>query len=105
MNVQTPQAQLTSISDLETIPIDQGSGYPNGRGTQILGGLAEINQIGRALEVSHRDILPVIDIYAGNQGRDLGAVSDAIGRVLGSRRRARCRQGAIVQSTGSSGSR
>ena len=34
------------------------------------------------LEVSHRDILPVIDIYATNDGRDLGAVSDAIEAVL-----------------------
>src|SRR5271156_4443073 len=82
VNVQTPQAQLTSMSDLETIPIDQGNGDSNGRGAQILGGLADITQIGRALEVSHRDILPVVDIYAGNQGRDLGAVSDAVGRVL-----------------------
>src|SRR5271170_4488948 len=42
VNVQTPQAQLTSMSDLETIPIDQGSGDPSGHGAQILGGLAEI---------------------------------------------------------------
>jgi multidrug efflux pump subunit AcrB len=99
VNVQTPQAQLTSISDLETIPIDQGSGDPNGRGAQILGGLAEITQIGRALEVSHRDILPVIDIYASNQGRDLGAVSDAIGRVLEQTKR-EVPAGAIVQVQG-----
>src|SRR6202050_1038139 len=99
VNVQTPQAQLTSMSDLETIPIDQGSGEPNGRGAQILGGLAEITQIGRALEVSHRDILPVIDIYASNQGRDLGAVSDAIGRVLEQTKR-EVPAGAIVQVQG-----
>ena len=82
VNLQTPQTQLTSMSDLETIPIDPGNGDPTGKGSQILGGLAEITQIGGALEVSHRDILPVIDIYASNQGRDLGAVSDAIERVL-----------------------
>ena len=99
VNVQTPQAQLTSMSDLETIPIDQGSGDPNGRGAQILGGLAEITQIGRALEVSHRDILPVIDIYASNQGRDLGAVSDAIGRVL-EQTKSEVPAGAIVQVQG-----
>src|SRR5271155_2133550 len=99
VNVQTPQAQLTSMSDLETIPIDQGSGDPNGRGAQILGGLAEITQIGRALEVSHRDILPVIDIYASNQGRDLGAVSDSIGRVL-EQTKGDVPHGAIVQVQG-----
>ena len=74
--------KLSKMSDLETVPIDQGSGDPNGQGTQILGGLSQITQIGSALEVSHRDILPVIDIYATHQGRDLGAVSQAIEAVL-----------------------
>jgi multidrug efflux pump subunit AcrB len=82
VNLQTPQDQLSKMSDLETVPIDQGNGDPSGHDAQILGGLSQISQIGRALEVSHRDILPVIDIYATNDGRDLGAVSDAIEAVL-----------------------
>ena len=82
VNLQTPQAQLTSINDLETIPIDKGDGDPNGREAEILGGLTQITQTGRPLVVSHRDILPVIDIYASNAGRDLGAVSDAVDKVL-----------------------
>jgi multidrug efflux pump subunit AcrB len=82
VNLQTPQTQLTSMSDLETIPIDQGDGDPTGQGAQILGGLSQITQIGGPLEVSHRDILPVIDIYASNAGRDLGAVNAAVERVL-----------------------
>src|ERR1700685_3356434 len=57
VNLQTPQAQLSKMSDLETVPIDQGSGDPSGQGIQILGGLSRVSQIGRALEVSHRDIL------------------------------------------------
>jgi multidrug efflux pump subunit AcrB len=82
VNLQTPQTQLTTMSDLETIPIDQGDGDPTGKGAQILGGLSQITQIGGPLEVSHRDILPVIDIYASNAGRDLGAVNGAVERVL-----------------------
>jgi multidrug efflux pump subunit AcrB len=82
VNLQTPQTQMTSMNDLETIPIDQGDGDPSGRGAQILGSLSEITQIGRPLEVSHRDIMPVVDIYASNAGRDLGAVSDAVKGVL-----------------------
>jgi multidrug efflux pump subunit AcrB len=82
VNLQTPQTQLTTMSDLETIPIDQGDGDPTGKGAQILGGLSQITQIGGPLEVSHRDILPVIDIYASNAGRDLGAVNAAVERVL-----------------------
>jgi multidrug efflux pump subunit AcrB len=82
VNLQTSQTQLTTMGDLETIPIDQGNGDPAGQGTQILGGLSQITQIGGPLEVSHRDILPVIDIYASNAGRDLGAVNAAVERVL-----------------------
>jgi multidrug efflux pump subunit AcrB len=82
VNLQTPQTQLTSMNDLETIPIDKGDGDPGGQGAQILGALSQITQVGRALEVSHRDIMPVIDIYASNAGRDLGAVNDAVNGVL-----------------------
>jgi multidrug efflux pump subunit AcrB len=82
VNLQTPQTQLTSMSDLETIPIDKGDGDPTGQGVQILGSLSDITQTGRALEVSHRDIMPVVDIYASNAGRDLGAVSNAVDGVL-----------------------
>jgi len=82
VNLQTPQTRLTSMNDLETIPIDNGGGDPSGTEAQILGGLSEITQTGRPLVVSHRDILPVVDIYANNQGRDLGAVSNAVERVL-----------------------
>jgi multidrug efflux pump subunit AcrB len=82
VNLQTPQTQLTSISDLETIPIDKGDGDPDGAGAQILGGVSQITQVGRPLEVSHRDIMPVVDIYASNAGRDLGAVSNAVDQVL-----------------------
>jgi multidrug efflux pump subunit AcrB len=99
VNLQTPQTQLTSMSALESIPIDAGDGDPGGHGAQILGGLAEITQVGRPLEVSHRDILPVIDIYASNQQRDLGAVSNAIEGVI-ERTKGEVPHGARVQVQG-----
>jgi multidrug efflux pump subunit AcrB len=99
VNLQTPQTQMTSMNDLETIPIDQGDGDPNGRGAQILGSLSEITQRGRPLEVSHRDIMPVVDIYASNAGRDLGAVSNAVEGVL-QRMKGDLPHGAIVRVQG-----
>src|ERR1700677_3023191 len=99
VNLQTPQNQLSKMSDLETVPIDQGNGDSSGQGIQILGGLSQISQMGTALEVSHRDILPVIDIYATNEGRDLGAVSQAIQAVL-KRTQGNGPHGAIVQVQG-----
>jgi multidrug efflux pump subunit AcrB len=99
VNLQTPQTQMTSMSDLENIPIDKGDGDPSGQGVQILGSLSQITQVGRPLEVSHRDIMPVIDIYASNAGRDLGAVSDAVDAVL-KRMKGDVPHGAIVQVQG-----
>ena len=99
VNLQTPQTQLTSMSDLETIPIDKGDGDQSGQGAQILGSLSDITQTGRALEVSHRDIMPVVDIYASNAGRDLGAVSNALDEVL-QRMRVNKPHGATVRVQG-----
>ena len=81
MNLQTPQTQLTSMNDLETIPIDKGNGDPSGAGCADSRRLERRSpRPGAPLEVSHRDIMPVVDIYASNAGRDLGAVSDAVDR-------------------------
>jgi multidrug efflux pump subunit AcrB len=99
VNLQTPQTQLTSMNDLETIPIDKGDGDPSGEAAQILGGLSEITQVGRPLEVSHRDIMPVVDIYATNAGRDLGAVNQALDGVL-KRMQGQLPHGAIVRVQG-----
>ena len=82
VNIQTPQDQLTSMNDLETIPIDKGDGNPSGQAPQIVGALSRIEQTGTPGLVSHYSILPVIDIYANADGLDLGAVSDGVARVV-----------------------
>jgi multidrug efflux pump subunit AcrB len=82
VNLQTPQDQLTSMNDLETIPIDASNGDPGGQHSQLLGALGTVTQTGTPLLVSHYNILPSIDIYANNQGRDLGAVYDQIAQVV-----------------------
>ncbi len=82
VNIQTPQDQLTSMNDLETIPIDKGDGNPSNQAPQIVGALSRIVQTGTPGLVSHYSILPVIDIYANVEGRDLGAVSDGVARIV-----------------------
>jgi multidrug efflux pump subunit AcrB len=49
---------------------------------QILGALATIKHDAAPGVVSHYAISPALDIYAAVQGRDLGAVTDDIQRVL-----------------------
>ena len=70
------------MNDLETIPVDKGDGNPKGGNLQLLGGLSHISQTGSALLNSHYSILPVIDIFATSQARDLGAVNDAVADVV-----------------------
>jgi multidrug efflux pump subunit AcrB len=82
VNMQTPQDQLASMNDLETIPINQGNGNPGGQQSQLLGALGTVTQTGTPLLVSHYSILPSIDIYVSNQGRDLGAVYDQVEQVV-----------------------
>ncbi|MGH8259402.1 MAG: efflux RND transporter permease subunit, partial [Steroidobacteraceae bacterium] len=69
---QAPQYRMTSLQDLENVPIDAPGGM------QILGGLATITRgFGPAI-VSHYDAQPIIDIYGAVQGRDLGSVAQDI---------------------------
>ncbi|MEX3953311.1 efflux RND transporter permease subunit [Paraburkholderia sp. EG287B] len=82
VNMQTPQDQLTSMNDLETIPIDQGKGAPSGNRMELLGALGHISQTGTPLLVSHYNILPVVDIYVSNQRRDQGAVYDDVQQAI-----------------------
>jgi multidrug efflux pump subunit AcrB len=82
VNIQTPQDKLSSINDLETITVDKGNGNPDNVQPQLVGGLSTITQTGTPGLVSHAAIMPVIDIYANVEGRDLGAVSDAVARII-----------------------
>ncbi len=82
INVQTPQSGIDTMNGLQTVPIDSGNGDPSGHRIQLLGALGKITQTGIPLLVSHYSITPTINIYASVQQRDLGAVSDAIQRVL-----------------------
>jgi multidrug efflux pump subunit AcrB len=76
--MQTPQYRLDTLSDLETVPISAAGGATS----PILGGLAKITRtVGNAV-VSQYNILPIVQIYATPQGRDLGAVADDIGKLL-----------------------
>src|ERR1700722_11346716 len=82
VNIQTPQNQLKSMNDLETITVDKGTGNPDNVQPQLVGGLSAITQTGTPGLVSHDNIMPVIDIYAHVEGRDLGAVSNEVARII-----------------------
>jgi multidrug efflux pump subunit AcrB len=75
--LQTPQYQIDTLPALQNLPIN-ASGAP----TTVLGGIADIRRTQSNAVVSQYDIAPMVDIYATTQGRDLGAVSSDIERIM-----------------------
>ncbi len=79
---QSPQYTLTSLSDLENIPISASAN----RRHEILGDVATTSRGAGPAVVSHYDIQRVIDIFGGVQDRDLGAVARDVDRVVAENR-------------------
>jgi multidrug efflux pump subunit AcrB len=79
---QTPQYRIQSIKDIRNIPIAGGT---NGN-PEILADLASMQRGSEMAIVSHYNIRRVIDIYGAPQGRDLGAVSADVQRIVDAHR-------------------
>jgi CzcA family heavy metal efflux pump len=75
---QMPQYRMDTVSDLANVPVTSSKT----KSPQYLGGLARITPGPSPGVVSHYNVQPVIDIYGAVQGRDLGAVSTDINRIL-----------------------
>ena len=73
--VQTPQYRVENYQALQNTPIT--ASVP-GVAPQILGNLVQTQTTARPAEISHYSVLPVINLYASVDGRDLGGVSDDI---------------------------
>ena len=75
---QMPQYRVDTMSDLSNVPVTSA----DAKTLQYLGGLAHITPGPSPGVVSHYNVQPVIDIYGAVQGRDLGALSGDIDRIL-----------------------
>jgi CzcA family heavy metal efflux pump len=85
--VQVPQYKIGSVDDLRSIPITAGtaasvSGGSTGVAPQQLSNVAEIEHTSSPAVTNHYNVQPVFDVFVNTQGRDLGAVSNDIDRVL-----------------------
>ncbi len=77
MALQTPQYRLDTLAALRNLPIN-APGAP----TTVLGGIADISRSQSDAVVSQYNIVPMVDIYATTQGRDLGGVSSDIRKII-----------------------
>lgn len=82
VSVQTPQYRVASLEDLGRTPVVGGPAST----PQLLENLAIFSRGASVAVVSHYDVTPVFDVFAGVQHRDLGAVAADIDMVLDSLR-------------------
>jgi len=72
INVRAPEYAMDSLQQLNAMPVSAGAtGDAN---AQILANLASVQRVNVPPVVAHYDIMPVIDVYGGVDGRDLGGV-------------------------------
>ena len=76
---QVPQYNMNSLPALRNTPIANPALSSK---TQVLGAMSTIQRTGLPVVVSHYNVQPVIDIYAGIQDRDLGSVTHDINNIL-----------------------
>jgi multidrug efflux pump subunit AcrB len=80
--VQTPQYRITSISDLFNMPVARSNTNFAQDTAQLLANVAKpIRQYTPAV-VNHFNVMPVYDVYAACQGKDLGSVSSDIQKIV-----------------------
>lgn len=82
---QTPQYKMSSLQDLNNIPINRttaGAAAGNSATPEILSDLASVQRGHEMSVVNHYNIRRVVDIYGSVQDRDLGAVSRDVQRIL-----------------------
>jgi multidrug efflux pump subunit AcrB len=78
--IQSPQYRMTSLQDLMNTPVTGAAGSQ--AVPQVLGNLAQLTPVARPAVVNHYNVLPVIDVYANTQGRDLGGVAADVTKAL-----------------------
>jgi multidrug efflux pump subunit AcrB len=72
VNVRVPEYQTTTLSDLQSLPLSASTpGTGNG---QVLSNVTDVSRIESQPIYSHYNVIPVVDVYAGVSGRDLGSV-------------------------------
>lgn len=80
VNFRAPESAIDSLASLQGIPVTKSA---NGEGDgQVLGNLVSIQRSQGAPLVTHYNIMPVINVFAGVFGRDLGGVLAELQPVL-----------------------
>jgi len=80
LNIRVPEYQMTSLSDLNSMPVTAGT--PGTGNEQLLANLATFSRTNSQPIYSHYNVVPVLDVFGGVGGRDLGGVLADIKPIL-----------------------
>ena len=80
VNVRVPEYRMTSLTDLNSMPVS--AGVPGSGDEQLLGNVASFSRTNSQSIYSHFNVLPVVDVFGGISGRDLGGVLSDIKPIL-----------------------
>lgn len=72
INVRVPERQMDSLYALNAIPVN--ASQPGQGDVQLLANVAQFRRTAGPPVISHYNIVPVIDVFGGVSGRDLGGV-------------------------------
>lgn len=72
VNIRVPEHPMGSVAALKSIPLNGGQAGKSG--AQLLDNVATMERRDGSPIFSHYNVMPVIDVYGGVSGRDLGGV-------------------------------
>jgi multidrug efflux pump subunit AcrB len=72
LNIRAPEYRMTSLSDLNSMPLT--AGVPGTGNEQLLANVATFSRTNSQPIYSHYNVMPVVDVFGGVSGRDLGGV-------------------------------
>ena len=80
--VQTPERQVSSLNELGNTPISTKIASAGPPIPGLLSNVAKFSRESTPTNLNQTNIQPAYDVYASVQGRDLGGVSDEIGKIV-----------------------
>src|SRR6266404_5140358 len=80
LNVRVPEYRMTSLSVLNSMPVS--AGIPGSGNEQLLANVASFSRTNSQAIYAHYNVKPVVDIFGGVGGRDLGSVLKDITPII-----------------------
>jgi multidrug efflux pump subunit AcrB len=82
INIYQPQPWVSSTNELNRIPVKPVGEGGLDQDYQLLGNLTQKSPVGTPGLVTHRGIMPLVEVYVSAEGRGLGDVLDDVKKIV-----------------------